>query len=69
MLRMYLGYYRKYNINDTDAKEETRIIQQDTDGKTTKVNSIDLNKRTGDKVANETDGNRGGIGRKRTNQK
>ena len=51
------GYSRKCTINNTDATEELRIIQQDISGNTGDFKSVDLCKRIGNKVANETDDN------------
>ena len=44
------GYSDKYTINDANAAEETRIIQQDMNGQGIEVRSVDLCKRVEDKV-------------------
>ena len=51
------GYSGNYTINDTDATEELRGIQQDMSSNTMNVKIIDLYRRIGDKVANGTDDN------------
>ena len=51
------GYSGNYTINGIDATEELRITQRDMSSNTMDVKSIDLCRRIGDKVANETDDN------------
>ena len=52
-----LGYSEKYRINDADATEEEKIMQQNMDDDAPEVKSIGLCKQIKDKVAIETENN------------
>ena len=45
----------KFTINDADAADETRIIQQDMNGQVIEIKTVDLCKRVEDKVIKEAD--------------